>query len=276
MDNAKLFLIGEVAKMYHISMGTLRHYEQEGLLTPEYTDPGTGYRYYSVRQLEVLNTIRYLRVLGIPLAQIGEFLNGRDIDVIEEKLIRQQEMIRQKQHELDIISRKIDHRLEQIRDAAASKTDVITETVIPAGRIVWIRDSLKLNSYLDLELSIQQLSKGQKEPVVFLGKVGVGISMESLNSGIYDSYELVFLALDDEDEYEGAIENIPEQRCVMIRFNGSHNDAPQYYEKLMDYIKAHNMQVDGFSREVTLIDYGITDDTDKFVTEIRIPVKILN
>ena len=276
MENGKLFLIGEVAKMYHISMGTLRHYEQEGLLTPEYTDPGTGYRYYSVRQLEVLNTIRYLRVLGIPLAQIGEFLNGRDIDVIEEKLIRQQEIIRQKQHELDIISRKIDHRLEQIRDAASSKTDVITETVIPAGRIVWIRDSLKLNSYLDLELSIQQLSKGQKEPVVFLGKVGVGISMESLNKGAYDSYELVFLALDDEDEYEGAIDNIPEQRCVMIRFNGSHNDAPQYYEKLMGYIKAHNMQVNGFSREVTLIDYGITDDTDKFVTEIRIPVKILN
>ena len=276
MENGKLFLIGEVAKMYHISMGTLRHYEQEGLLTPEYTDPGTGYRYYSVRQLEVLNTIRYLRVLGIPLAQIGEFLNGRDIDVIEEKLIRQQEIIRQKQHELDIISRKIDHRLEQIRDAASSKTDMITESVIPAGRIVWIRDSLKLNSYLDLELSIQQLSKGQKEPVVFLGKVGVGISMESLNKGAYDSYELVFLTLDDEDEYEGAIDSIPEQMCVMIRFNGSHNDAPQYYEKLMKYIKAHNMQVNGFSREVTLIDYGITDDTDKFVTEIRIPVKILN
>ena len=35
----------EVAKMFHISMGTLRHYEQSGLLAPEYTDPDTGYRY---------------------------------------------------------------------------------------------------------------------------------------------------------------------------------------------------------------------------------------
>lgn len=33
------------------------------------------------------------------------------------------------------------------------------------------------------------------------------------------------------------------------------------------------MQIVGFSREVTLIDYGITNDTEKFVTEIRIPVK---
>lgn len=54
-------------------VGSLRHYEQAGLLKPEYTDPETGYRYYSVRQFEVLNTIRYLRVLDMPLGQIGEF-----------------------------------------------------------------------------------------------------------------------------------------------------------------------------------------------------------
>ena len=35
----ELFQIGEVAKLYHVSVGTLRHYEQAGLLKPEYTDP---------------------------------------------------------------------------------------------------------------------------------------------------------------------------------------------------------------------------------------------
>lgn len=33
------------------------------------------------------------------------------------------------------------------------------------------------------------------------------------------------------------------------------------------------LKITGFSREITLIDYGITGDTDKFVTEIQIPVK---
>lgn len=54
MSAQELFRIGEVAKMYHMSVGTLRHYEQMGLLQPEYTDPATGYRYYSVRQFEQL------------------------------------------------------------------------------------------------------------------------------------------------------------------------------------------------------------------------------
>lgn len=54
MSDQELLRIGEVAKMYHMSVGTLRHYEQMGLLQPEYTDPATGYRYYSVRQFEQL------------------------------------------------------------------------------------------------------------------------------------------------------------------------------------------------------------------------------
>ena len=116
MEETKLFKIGEVAKMLHVSMGTLRHYEQAGLLTPEYVDKKTGYRYYSARQLEVLNTIRYLRVLDMPLPQIADFLQNRDVDVMREKLLWQKEMIREKKRELELAERKIDHRLERLND----------------------------------------------------------------------------------------------------------------------------------------------------------------
>lgn len=96
MECKKLFQIGEVAKMFHISMGTLRHYEQEGLLKPEYTDKKTGYRYYSARQFEILNTIRYLYVLDIPLGEISDFLQNKDTRVIEQKLVKQKAIIEQK------------------------------------------------------------------------------------------------------------------------------------------------------------------------------------
>lgn len=43
--------------------------------------------------------------------------------------------------------------------------------------------------------------------------------------------------------------------------------------RLMDYIRANHLQPDGFSREITLLDYGLTNDTEKFVTEITIPVR---
>ena len=274
MEDKKLFLIGEVAKMFHISMGTLRHYEQAGLLTPEYTDPDTGYRYYGTRQFELLNTIRYLRVLDFPLAQIKAFLDNRDTDVIEEKLVHQKEVIARKQKELELISRKIDHRLEQLRDAMNSRLDVIQTVEIPESRVVWLRDSLHPKTYLDLENSIRKLVENQKESLVFMGKIGIGISKEQLSQKSFQDYDRIFLLLDQEDRYDGETETFPRQTCVTISFCGSHREAPAYYQKLLAYIEEKKLCITGFSRETTLIDYGITNNTDKFVTEIQIPVNI--
>ena len=49
--------------------------------------------------------------------------------------------------------------------------------------------------------------------------------------------------------------------------------APPQYEKLLAYIHAQGLEIAGFSREITLIDYGLTNDPAKFVTEISIPVE---
>lgn len=272
MEEQKLFKIGEVAKIYHVSMGTLRHYERAGLLEPEVVDPQTGYRYYSAKQFEVLNTIRYLRVLDMPLSQIADFLKNRDVDVIRDKLVKQKELIRQKQQELELVARKIDHRLEHLQDAVNSRLDEIMEKDIPGGRIVWMRDDLQIHSYLDLEHPIRKLQQDQKEPMAFLGKVGVGISEENLAASRFDQYDLVFLLLDEEDDYDGKTEMYPDRRCVTVRFRGSHSEAAGYYKMLMKYIHEHQKKIVGFSREITLIDNGLTSDTDKFVTEIQIPV----
>lgn len=272
LEEKRLFQIGEMARMFHISMGTLRHYEQSGLLTPEYVDPQTGYRYYGARQLEVLNTIRYMRVLDLPLSQIQTFLKNRDTDVMEEMLEKQKALIVEKQRELERISRKIDHRLEQLRDAMDSELDRICLVQSPALRLVWIADELAPKSYLDLEYSIRRLVKNQKEALVFLGKVGVGITKEHLEKGEFSSYNLVYMILDEEDSYEGKVENLPESLCVMVRFRGSHLEAAAYYEKLWAYMEKHRLIPAGFSREITLIDNGLTQDPEKFVTEIRIPV----
>ena len=237
MEDKKLFQIGDVARMFHISTGSLRHYEQAGLLKPEYIDQDTGYRYYSVCQFEILNTIRYLRVLDMPLEQIDDFLKNRDIDVIEDKLMKQKELVARKQRELAIIEQKIEHRLDQLRDAMNSELDVIQLKKVSSCRIVWLKDSLRPKSYLDLEYAIRRLEENQTESVVFLGKVGVGISKENLLAGRFDQYDSVFLVLDAEDSYKGTVEQHPEELCVSMCFCGSHKEAGAHYEKMMEYIE---------------------------------------
>ena len=271
--DGRLFRIGKVADMFNVSLGTLRHYERCGLLEPEYIDPRTGYRYYGAKQFEVLNTIRYLRVLDMPLTQIAEFLHNRDVHVIEDKLVAQKALIERKQHELEMVQRKIDHRLERLRDAEQSEFDVIRVVRQPACRIVWIRDSPKVDSYLGLEYSIRKLEQHQKDSLVFLGKVGFSVSQEHLNKGSFGQYDGEFLVLDEADRFTGDVIDLPASLCACVRFRGHHAESPAQYRRLMQFIREEGYTAAGFSREITVIDYGFTTDTEKFVTEIMIPLQ---
>lgn len=272
MEKQELFSIGDVAKLFHISVSSLRHYEKIELVEPEYTDTQTGYRYYSTRQFERLNTIRYLRALDTPLEQIAEFFRNRDTEKMQDILRLQKEEVARKRRELEIVEKKIDNRLKQLQDAVSSELDTVRISVSPPQRTVWLRRQLKIESYLDLEIPIRQLELSQKNALVFLGKVGVGISKEHLLERKYSEYDMIFLLLDSEDDYDGKTHEIPQQTCVTLRFRGSHNEAAAQYEKLLSFIDEHNLKISGNSSEITMIDYGFTNDTSKFVTEIQIPV----
>lgn len=272
MEQGKLYRIGEVAKMFRLSVGTLRHYEALGILTPAHIDANSGYRYYNVQQFECLNTIRYLRMLDFSLEQIALFLRNRDVDQMSEMLREQKKIACQKQMEWERIEKKIEHRLRRLEEAIAPGLGKIELRKVPEQRMIRIRSDLSLHSYLDLEEAIRELEREQESASVFLGKIGVGIAKERLEAGQTSSYDTAFLLLDPEDTVKGAYETFPETDCVCLRFAGSHPDAPPYYEKIMRFIRERGLTVTGFSREMTLIDDGLTQHKEEFVTEIQIPV----
>lgn len=272
MENRELFQIGEVSKLFHISISILRYYDRIGLVQPEYKDPDTGYRYYSARQFECLNTIRYLRALDMPLQEITEFIRNRNIRQIQTMLMKQKEEVLSRQQELALIQKKIENRLKQLNDALTCELDIITMETKPERRLAFLKKDLMPKSYLDLEYSIRELEQDAEMSVTFLGKVGIGISKERLLEKKYQPYEMVFIILDKEDRFQGQTIILPEESCLTIRFQGGHEQAQSYYEKLIQYIEERHFSIEGFSKEITMIDYGITDDVSEFVTEIQIPV----
>lgn len=78
----KLFTIGNTAELLNVSATTLRYYDEIGLIHPEYTDPNTGYRYYSLGQFHYIDRIKYLREFGLPLAQIKEIIESGSVELL--------------------------------------------------------------------------------------------------------------------------------------------------------------------------------------------------
>lgn len=68
--------IGEIAAFFHVSVKAIRVYEKKGILVPARIDSDTGYRYYTVDQVQTLNALIELKTLGFSLSEIKGILSG--------------------------------------------------------------------------------------------------------------------------------------------------------------------------------------------------------
>ena len=89
--------IGEFSRLCRVTVRALRHYEKIKLLVPEIIDYSTGYRYYSVVQMQkTLNIVR-LKGLGFSLEEIRKMYDSEtqrpSIDMLEEKIRSCQEQL---------------------------------------------------------------------------------------------------------------------------------------------------------------------------------------
>jgi len=73
------YTVKQLARLSGVSIRTLHHYDEIGLLKPAFTGENR-YRYYGREELLRLQDILFHRELGVPLQEIGRLLNlkGRD------------------------------------------------------------------------------------------------------------------------------------------------------------------------------------------------------
>lgn len=266
-----LFTIGEVARLFEMNIRTLRYYDEIGLLKPEHVDGATGYRYYSTRQFERLNTIRYMRALDMPLAQIAHFFAHREVDTVLSLFKEQRERVREKQELLGRIGKKIDARISQLEDAMQTVYDSISVKEFPRREVAVLKKAIPVAA--DLEVPIRDLdSRNELADAIFLGKVGVSVSRADLLERRFDGFSSVFVVLEEGDTFEGEIKELPAGPYITVRFQGTHQESAGYYIRLLDELGREGYAVAGDSVEITLIDSGITGQLDKYVTELQIPV----
>ncbi|MFI8850363.1 MerR family transcriptional regulator [Streptomyces sp. NPDC053499] len=76
--------IGEVAARTELSLRTIRHYEETGLVTPSARSQG-GFRLYTEADVARLMVIRRMKPLGFSLDEMRELLTATDrLDSVDE------------------------------------------------------------------------------------------------------------------------------------------------------------------------------------------------
>lgn len=121
--------IGDVCRLYGITPDTLRHYEAKGLIHP-WRDPASGYRYYSVAELDVIDLILAARTLGIPLAEIRRVIESEDVAAYREMYERQQCVITERIQALTVLARVTARKQQTL---AALTAHLAHDAAAPAG-----------------------------------------------------------------------------------------------------------------------------------------------
>ncbi len=108
--------IGEMAKIRNIDVQSLRYYEKLGILIPAYINPENGYRYYSMEQIMILDTIILCIDLGIPLKKLKEYVDESGQFEFEHLLKDGKKLAKEKIEKINTGLNSIDRTLRHINE----------------------------------------------------------------------------------------------------------------------------------------------------------------
>ena len=262
--------IGDFSRATHLSVKTLRHYHQIGLLEPVEINPDTGYRRYATEQIPTAQVIRRFRDLAMPLEAIHAVLTTTDprarnalisahLSRLEADLARTQNAVASLRDLLDhpAAVAPIKHRRVEATQAAA-----ISEVIDIVDALLWYQGAL-----------------GELRATL----AGQGVSGTGPAGGIYPSelfaeergQATVFVTVQAPVLPVGRVEplTVSAVELATILHTGPHQvDLDRAYGMLATYVTDHALGVDGPIREYYLIGPTDTPDETAWRTEIGWPI----
>ena len=117
-----MFLIKKVSEISGVSVRTLHHYDEIGLLSPKKNE--NGYRYYSEDDMSFLQMILFYKYLGFPLKQIKDLLKQEDSEILHH--LKKQLVLIQKEKQklltlIDTLEKTIESRERKITMSTKEK-----------------------------------------------------------------------------------------------------------------------------------------------------------
>lgn len=273
-----MFRIGEFSKIAQVSGRLLRFYDELGLLSPAFTDPQTGYRYYSAEQLPRLNRILVLKELGLSLEQIARLLEQEaSPDALRGMLaLRKAQIEHALQEELARL-RRVESRLQQLDDQGRVQEPDVVLKAAPAQAFLALREVLPGIS------AVRQLVRAVATTVPLRVSPGAAGPIAIVMHGpMYEPDALDFeigclltgaaperVRLADERVLTRRTLPAVETLATLIHI-GRVEESHRSYAALAAWIERNRFAVAGPGREILV---QLPDSADSAVLEIQLPVR---
>lgn len=266
-----MYGIGTVARLAQVSVRTLRHYDEIGLLHPAEVNPQTGYRYYTAEQLHRLHRILALRDLGLPLAEIAELLE-EEVSVEQLRgilrLRRQQAHARLELQEQQLA--RVEARLAHLEDQRMNQYEVTVKRLDPL-RVIALGEDLADHKEIDG-------AAGRMYPRLHSALGRRGVAFTGVSYALYEETEdperplrlTVALPVPDDvtidDDGVATLDIPPVERAATTVVKGPPTLFAEAFGAMHDWIERTGERASVHEREVYLDCDG---PRDTWVTELQ-------
>ena len=277
MDKDGLIPIGRFARLTDLSPRFLRKLDERGLLSPVRVDPDSRYRYYSHAQTRAAALIHLGRQIGLKTDQLADLLAATEEGDLRSHLERHREVVAAQLAEKSRLLRLLDRELARGEGLLSFE---VTLKEQPALLVMSAAGSTPRTHPHDpwaLETALR--------------RVGAAAAIQIARQGEEPERHGVILyhsdfSVDDEISFEVCIpvpgplpgcpgvecKALPAARAASLTFTGPYDTIWNAHAELAAWVTDHGYAQAGPLRETGIVEESDTDDPQKWVTELSIPV----
>ena len=263
-----LYKIGMFAAMNHVTVKTLRFYEEQGLLMPELIHPETGYRYYTLSQMAVLHRITALKLAGFTLEEIARINSGADEKAV---LLKKKSELITKVSDLTRQIAVVDGYLS--KEKTGLSAPVLIKT-IPETTVAYMR--IRLESYDCLFDRMPEMGALMEQSgcecalpeYCFTNYPEPGYKESDIPVEICEAVAEAKTEVGDLK-----FKNLPQIQAACVFHKGSYRTFSESYETVLRYIEENGYEIAGEIRESYIDGVWNKDDESQWLSEIQVPVR---
>lgn len=269
MKRSNYITTGEFARAAGVSKHTLFHYDDIGLFCPEITGEN-GYRYYSIYQMEIFETIVMLKELGMPLKEIKSLIEKRSPEEILYVFEERKKHIEQEIRHLEGRKKWLGQRMKKIRNTIIQDFSQVTIQKFPDRYYLCrqVEEGTDEACFINAsELIREYKATGLEDDY----DIVYAQYEKNISRGIYEDYNRVMLLI---PVRSAGIESgvMPGGDYLVAYHRGHWESIEEAYCRLIDYREKHGLVTGEEYMERYLVDSLTAEKIDDYITEISVRI----
>jgi DNA-binding transcriptional MerR regulator len=276
--------IGDFSRLARVTIKTLHHYDEAGLLRPAHVDLQTGYRYYTADQLEDLQRILLLKDLGFSLEQIRLALRDEDNHAGLAALLREhRERLARTIAEDQLRLRRLEALSEDATDRSISATTAVVLREIPATHVYASRERVP-----SMHRHVTAMFEAAEAAVAKHGARADASPFLLFHDSEWRDHDIdveVCIPLSSTTSALTAREVESAPRAACVTYVGNYDQTQFIYDAMLRWLDRSGLQICGPLREVyhrygaDQADYELPSrvlatSSTEYVTELQVPVVV--